>query len=346
MNMQQAPTFSMLRWPAAGPAGAAVCRTDVRPPALGQSNSAPAAPAGLAAAAGDHSVTLSWSNPNDSSITGYEYRVNHNDTATGRLSGWSGWTGISGSGSSSTSHAFTGLANGKEYRYQLRAVNANGAGPGAPNGSPWYVSASPAAPPTQAPDTPGSIAITRADGSLTASWDPTHGADRYHVTYSSDHRQSWNAAASPGDNHSANRVVINADNAMAAATFTTGAGLTVTNIKATSATLNLAGHSGQWWYDADTGPHTACQGPVAAGNVNRRPDRPDGAPAVHLHRVQRGRLQQRRPAGVDHLRAVGGRAESRKRDRHHGDAEVGKPHRGLVVQADGAGRGQLHGRRG
>ena len=198
-----------------GPAGIAVCRTNVHPPPprLLEAQSAPAAPTGLAAAAGDHSVTLTWNNPGDSSITGYEYQVNHNDTSTGRLSGWSGWAGIPNSGSSTTSHAFTGLANGREYRYQLRAVNANGDGPGAPNASPWYVSASPAAPPTQAPDTPGSVTITRADGSLTASWDPTHGADRYHVTYSSDHRQSWNAAASPGDNHSANRVVINADNA-------------------------------------------------------------------------------------------------------------------------------------
>ena len=54
-------------------------------------------------------------------------------------------------------------------------------------------------------------------------------------------------------------------NAMATTTFTTGAGLSVTNIEATSATLNIAGHSGQWWYDADTGPDSACQGPVAAG---------------------------------------------------------------------------------
>ena len=43
-------------------------------------------------------------------------------------------------------------------------------------------------------------------------------------------------------------------------TFTTGAGLSVTNIEATSATLNIAGHSGQWWYDADTGPDSTCPG--------------------------------------------------------------------------------------
>ena len=36
--------------------------------------SAPAAPANLAAAPGDTEVTLSWNNPNDSSITKYQFR--------------------------------------------------------------------------------------------------------------------------------------------------------------------------------------------------------------------------------------------------------------------------------
>ena len=46
----------------------------------------PARPTGLTATGGDGSVTLSWDDPGDSSITGYEYRVNHNDTSTGNLS--------------------------------------------------------------------------------------------------------------------------------------------------------------------------------------------------------------------------------------------------------------------
>ena len=48
-------------------------------------------------------------------------------------------------------------------------------------------------------------------------------------------------------------------------TFSTPTTLTVSNVTATGATLNLAGHDLQWWYDADTGPHTTCQGPVNAG---------------------------------------------------------------------------------
>ena len=54
----------------------------------------PAAPAGFTATAGDGSVTLAWNDPSDSSITGYEYKVNHNDTGTGNFSGWGAWTAI------------------------------------------------------------------------------------------------------------------------------------------------------------------------------------------------------------------------------------------------------------
>ena len=103
----------------------------------------PARPTGLAAAAGDGSVTLSWSNPSNSTITRYEYQVNHNSTGTGNFTGWSAWTTVPGSGSSTTSHAFSGLTNGKQYRYKLRAVNITGTSPIAPSSAPWYVTATP-----------------------------------------------------------------------------------------------------------------------------------------------------------------------------------------------------------
>ena len=59
--------------------------------------------------------------------------------------------------------------------------------------------------------TPGDIVVTRADGSLTAIWDAVENATKYHVTYSSNNRQSWNAP-SCGDSCS-NNVTINVDNA-------------------------------------------------------------------------------------------------------------------------------------
>ena len=62
----------------------------------------PDAPADLTATASDGSITLSWDDPSDSSITGYEYNVNHNDTSSGNLSGWGPWTAIAGSDSATT----------------------------------------------------------------------------------------------------------------------------------------------------------------------------------------------------------------------------------------------------
>ena len=46
-----------------------------------------------------------------------------------------------------------------------------------------------------APAAPSSVTVTRADGSLTASWDAVKHATSYHVTYSSDGKASWTAAA-------------------------------------------------------------------------------------------------------------------------------------------------------
>ena len=100
----------------------------------------PAAPAGLAATAGDDSVTVTWTDPGDSSITGYEYQYRYAGVA------WSAWTAVSGSGADTTSFTLDGLTNGTEYRVKLRAINDAGEGRAAPVGAPWYVAATPAAP--------------------------------------------------------------------------------------------------------------------------------------------------------------------------------------------------------
>ena len=50
----------------------------------------------------------------------------------------------------------------------------------------------------------------------------------------------------------------------AASQFTTPASLTVSNVGTTTARITIGGHTNQWWYQADNGPHTTCQGPVAA----------------------------------------------------------------------------------
>ena len=84
---------------------------------------APVAPTGLSAAAGDARVELTWTDPGDASITKYQYRQQDGGKD------WGGWTDITGSGASTTRHTVSGLMNGTAYRFRIRA--ANGAGDGA-----------------------------------------------------------------------------------------------------------------------------------------------------------------------------------------------------------------------
>ena len=81
---------------------------------------------------------------------------------------------------------------------------------------------------SETPSTPSSVTLTRAVGTVTASWDAPGGATKYHVTYSSDGMQSWSAAPC-GTGCTGVSVTIDADNsksyvsASAPATSTAGA---------------------------------------------------------------------------------------------------------------------------
>ena len=78
----------------------------------------PDAPGSLSASPGDGQVVLSWSaaDANGSSILRYEYRYNSG-----------GWTSVSG-GAAARRQLVTGLTNGTAYTFEVRAVNAVGAG--------------------------------------------------------------------------------------------------------------------------------------------------------------------------------------------------------------------------
>ena len=82
----------------------------------------PGSPTGFTATAGDGSVTLSWNNPNNASITGWQYQQKTGSAAYGE------WTDIDNSDATTTSHTVPGLTNGTVYRFRVRAQNANGAG--------------------------------------------------------------------------------------------------------------------------------------------------------------------------------------------------------------------------
>ena len=74
--------------------------------------------ANLLAAPGNRRVTLTWDNPNDTTIQRYQYRYKNTSD-----SGWNpDWRNISGSNANTTSFTATGLTNGIEYTFQVRPV--------------------------------------------------------------------------------------------------------------------------------------------------------------------------------------------------------------------------------
>ena len=124
----------------------------------------PAAPTGLSATGGATEVTLSWTNPNNATITGYEYRQRTSGSST-----WGEWTAIASSGATTTSHTVTGLTNYTRYDFQLRAVGLSGNG-----ARSTTESAIPR--PAGAPDAPG-LTITDGDTQVTLAWsDPSNNA--------------------------------------------------------------------------------------------------------------------------------------------------------------------------
>ncbi len=84
-----------------------------------QDDDPPLAPADLAAAAGDGQVVLSWADPSDAAISGYEFR-RRTPPDTGS---WGTWTAIAGSTAATATHTVTGLTNGTAYGFQVRALD-------------------------------------------------------------------------------------------------------------------------------------------------------------------------------------------------------------------------------
>ena len=104
---------------------------------------------------GDTRVTLLWTVPGDSTITGYEYQQK-----TGAGS-YGAWTAVPGSSDTTERHTFTGLINGTTYGYKLRTKRGSVAGTATAE-----VTATPSAD-TSAP-TLGTVTATSADGTLAA----------------------------------------------------------------------------------------------------------------------------------------------------------------------------------
>lgn len=122
----------------------------------------PAKPTGLAASVAAEQVTLSWDDPTDSSITGWQYR--HRESSGSYPATWSD---VPGSGAATTAHTVRGLTTGTEYTFQVRAVDATG--PGAASGE---VTATPAVD-TTAPSAPSAVELLEPPASPGADPTPT-----------------------------------------------------------------------------------------------------------------------------------------------------------------------------
>ena len=113
-------------------------------------------PAGLTAKPKDKGLILSWTNPNDATLTGYEYSVTAKDAAP------AAWTAISNSGATTVSHEVSNLTNGTEYDYHLRAVNTAGQKSAA---------AKVTAKPYPKPAAPDNLSATIGDKQVALTWD-------------------------------------------------------------------------------------------------------------------------------------------------------------------------------
>ena len=122
----------------------------------------PAAPTDLTAEAGDTQVTLSWVDPGNTTITGYQ--VSSDDGTS--------YSGISGSDANTISHTVDDLTNGTEYSFKVRAVNEAG------TGAPATVTATPLF------KAPRNLGVTVGDGQVELHWaDPGNDSiDSYEVS--------------------------------------------------------------------------------------------------------------------------------------------------------------------
>ena len=115
----------------------------------------PSVPESLTATGGDGEVVLEWSAPADDGgapVTGYEYRF----AAGTAVPGDTPWQ----SAGLDLEWTVSGLTNGQQYAFEVRAVNS--AGPGAP--------ARTAATPLGMPSVPESLTATAGDGEVVLEW--------------------------------------------------------------------------------------------------------------------------------------------------------------------------------
>ena len=116
-------------------------------------------PANLQPAIGDRRITITWDNPQESAITGYQHRVSNDDGNS-----WNpDWTTIPGSNARTTSHTVRGLTNNVEHIIELRVLEGAN-----PSGAARF-RATPLGPPS-VPLMPENLDTVAGDQTLYLSW--------------------------------------------------------------------------------------------------------------------------------------------------------------------------------
>ena len=120
----------------------------------------PAKPTGLSATASHDSVTLTWDDPGDDTITGYVIlrRVRENNVG-GEFSEL-----VPDTGSAATTYTDDTVVAGITYTYRIKAIN----GAGTSERSRWFHIDIPAAP---IPDKPTGLSATASHDAITLTWD-------------------------------------------------------------------------------------------------------------------------------------------------------------------------------
>ena len=134
----------------------------------------------VASTAGDGGVTLSWSDPIDSTLTGYQYR--HRNTSD---TGWNpDWTAIRGSNADTASHTLTGLRKNLRYTFEVRTIRDTDQGPASSS------SVTPRGPMPHLQN----LGATADDHQVSLSWSNPgdHGITGYQYRHQASTESQWN----------------------------------------------------------------------------------------------------------------------------------------------------------
>ena len=157
----------------------------------------PLAPA-LTTERGNNQMKLAWTSGGNggAAITSWEY---HQGTSSSATAPTMGWTAIAGSGAATTSHTVTGLTNGTELFFRVRAVNSVGNGAASAEASATPQLMAPTVPP--APGGLNSSISAHVNYAVSLTW--ASGGDggatitRWEMRRSTDGGTNWNPDWTP-----------------------------------------------------------------------------------------------------------------------------------------------------